>query len=46
MKPARQEQVNEGFPVMQSSIHWPMLRHGRRWGHTEAVGEDREPRDT
>lgn len=38
VKPAKQEHVKEGFPVMQSSMHWPPFRHGRRWGHTDAEG--------
>lgn len=37
VKPAKHEQVKEGFPVMQSSMHWPPFRHGRRCGHTDAV---------
>lgn len=36
VKPAKQEHVKEGFPVMQSSMHWPLFRHGRRCGHTDA----------
>lgn len=36
VKPAKQEQVKEGLPVIQSSMHWPLFRHGRRCGHTDA----------
>lgn len=37
VKPAKQEQVKEGLPVIQSSMHWPPFRHGRRCGHTDAI---------
>lgn len=37
VKPEGQEQVYEGLPVTQSSMHVPPLRHGRRARHTEAA---------
>ncbi len=37
VKPAKQEQVKEGLPVIQSSMHWPPFRHGRRCGHTDTA---------
>ena len=36
VKPAKQEHVKEGFPVMQSSMHRPPFRQGLRFGQTEA----------
>lgn len=37
VKPAKQEQVKEGLPVMQSSMQRPPFIQGRRCGHTDAV---------
>jgi len=42
VKPVKQEQVKEELPVMQSSMHWPPFRHGRRCGHTDARERERE----
>lgn len=36
VKPAKQEQVKEGFPVMQSSMQRPPFRQGLRCGQTDA----------
>lgn len=36
VKPARHEQVKEGFPVMQSSMQRPPFRQGLKCGQTDA----------
>lgn len=46
LKPAKHEQVKEGLPVMQSSMHWPPFRQGRRWGHTDAAERGRSYRES